>query len=103
MVWDLQKDQHKPREVTYPGQIVSMDQIVSQTPGLVTQMNDILTTKKYKYATVFVDHFYKYSYMHIHKTASSEETLEGKHAFEIMASSHVIIVKKYHAGNGIFR
>ena len=59
------KTPHKPRQVTNTSQIVSMDQLASPTPGLVAQMTGILTTKGYKYATVFVDHFYRYSYMKI--------------------------------------
>ena len=37
---------------TKPGQVVSVDQLVSPTPGLVAQMTGKLTTKRYKYATV---------------------------------------------------
>ena len=66
-------------------------------------MTGILTTKIYKYDKMFVDHFYRYSYMHLHQTDSAEETLEGKNSFEIMEASHDIIVKQYHYGNGIFR
>ena len=75
---------HKTCQVTKPGQIVLVDQLVSTTPGLVAQMTGIITTKIYKYATVFVYDFSRHSYMHLQKTASSEETLEGEHAFEIM-------------------
>ena len=57
-------------------------------------MNGILINKRYKYDTVFVDHFYRYSYMHLQKTASSEETIEGKYAFESIAASHGIIIKQ---------
>ena len=66
-------------------------------------MTDILTTKIYKYATVFLDNFSRYSYMYLQQTASSEETIEGKHAFESMIASHGIIIEQYHAYNGIFR
>ena len=41
--------------------------------------------------------------MHLQQTASSEDTLEVKHVFEKMATSHGIIIKQYHADNGIFR
>ena len=47
----------KPFQVTKPGKIVLVDQIVSPTKGLVEKMTGILTTKRYKYATVFVNHF----------------------------------------------
>jgi hypothetical protein len=38
-----------------PGDVVSVDQMVSPILGLVAQISGILTTKRYKYATVFVD------------------------------------------------
>ena len=97
------KAPHKRLQVTHPGQIVSMEQQVSPTPGLGAHMNGILATKIYKYATVFVDHFSIYSYMHLHQTASSEDAFERKHSFEIMTASYGIIVKQYYADNGIFR
>ena len=56
------KTPHKPRQATNPGQIVLVDQLVSSTTDLVAYMTDILTTKRYNYATVFVDHFSRYSY-----------------------------------------
>jgi hypothetical protein len=40
---------------TKPGEIVSVDQLVSPTPGLIAQMTGFLTTKRYRYATVYVD------------------------------------------------
>ena len=97
------KTPHNPLQVANPGQIVLVDHLVSLTPGLLVQMTGILTTKIYKYATVFVDHFSMYSYMHLQKTASAEDNLEGKHAFESMAASHLTIIKQYHTDNGIFR
>ena len=97
------KTPYKPRQVTKPGKIFSVYHLVSPTPGLVAYMNVILTTKINKYATVFLYNFSRYSYMHLQQTASAEDTLEGKHAFERMAASYGIIIKKYHADNGIFR
>ena len=91
MAWVLCK---YPTQVTYHEQIVSVDQLVSPTPGLLAHMTGILTTKRYKYHTVFVDHFSEYSYMHLHQTSSDEETLEIKHAFERMAASHGIITNQ---------
>jgi hypothetical protein len=35
-----------------PCQVVSVDQLVSPTPGLIAQMTGFFTTKRYKYATV---------------------------------------------------
>ena len=38
-----------------PGHFVSVDQLVSPTPGLIAQITGFLTTKRYKYATIYVD------------------------------------------------
>ena len=75
---------------------------MSPTPGFIAQMTGILTTKRYKYATVYVDQFSKFSYFHLQKTASVEETLESKHAFEKYTASHRVQILHYHADNGIF-
>ena len=90
------------QKATKPGKIVSVDQLVSPTPGLIAQVTGILTTKQYKYATVYVDQFSKFSYFHLQKTATVEETLESKHAFEKYAASHGVQILHYHADNGIF-
>ena len=80
-----------------------MDQMVSPTPGLIAQMTGKLTTKRYKYDTVFVDHLSRFSYVYLQKTATVEETLEAKKAFESYAASHNVQILNYHADNGIFR
>ena len=80
-----------------------MDQMVSPTPGLIAQMTGNLTTKRYKYATVFVDHFSRFSYVYLQKTATLEETLEAKKSFESYEASHNFQILNYHADNGVFR
>ena len=45
------------RVATEPGQIVSVDQLESPTPGFIAQLKDTLTKQRYKYATVFVDQY----------------------------------------------
>ena len=88
---------------TRPGQVVSVDQLVSPTPGLIAQMTGFLTTKRYKYATVYVDQFSRLGFIYLQKTASAEETIEGKKAFEAYARRHGVRVLNYHADNGIFK
>ena len=87
---------------TKPGQVVSVDQMVSPTPGLIAQLTGRLTTKRYKYATVYVDQFSDLGFVYLQKTASAEETLEGKLAFERFSNSHGVKIQHYHADNGIF-
>ena len=77
--------------------------MVSPTPGLIAQMTGKLTTKRYKYTTFFLDHFSRFSYAYLQKTATVEETLEDNKAFESCAASHNFQILNYHADNGIFR
>ncbi|KAI2497426.1 hypothetical protein MHU86_17084 [Fragilaria crotonensis] len=88
---------------TKPGQVVSVDQLVSPTPGLIAQMTGFLTTKRYRYATVYVDQFSRLGFIYLQKTASAEETVEGKRAFEAYSHRHGVKVENYHADNGIFK
>jgi hypothetical protein len=88
---------------TKPGQIVAVDQLVSPTPGLIAQMSGFLTTKRYKYATIYVDLYSRYGYVYLQRTASANETVEGKKAFEAHALRSGVRIENYQADNGIFR
>jgi hypothetical protein len=67
-------------------------------------MTGFLTTKRYKYATVYVDQFSRLGFVFLQKTATAEETVEGKRAFEAYARRHgVLRIENYHADNGIFK
>ena len=90
-------------QASLPGQLVSVDQLSSPTPGLVAQVKGKLTKSRYTCATIYVDQFSGFSYVHIQKSTSAAETLEGKKAFEITCKQHGIKVSNYHADNGIFR
>lgn len=91
------------QRATKPGEVVSVDQLVSPTPGLVAQISGFLTRKRYKYATVFVDQCTGYGYAHLQKSDSAEETLEAKTAWEKLLQTQGITVRNYHADNGIFK
>ena len=82
--------------------VVSVDQMVSPAPGHIAQMTGILTNKRYRYATVYVDQFSKLSFVYLQKTASAEETLDSKIAFEKYSQTKGISIAAYHADNGIF-
>ena len=94
------KVEEMPRE---PGDLVSIDQLKSPTPGFIAQMCGILTVKRYMVATVFVDQASRFSYVHYQRSATAEETIEATRAFEKMASNNGVLVKNYHADNGIFK
>ena len=100
---DKKKKSYQNLHATIPGQRISVDQLVSPTPGLIAQISGILTTKRYNYATVYVDQATSLGYVHLQKTASVEETLQSKKAFETFAMQRGIRVQACHADNGIFR
>ena len=81
---------------------MSVDQLVSNTAGLVAQMAGRPTHSRYKVVTVFVDHATGFSYVHFQKSSSAEETIQGKELFERKAASMGHNIKHYHADNGIF-
>ena len=90
------------RKITHAGQCVSVDMLKSPTPGLVAQMAGWITNKRYNYATVFVDHHSGLGYLHLQKTQSVRETLQGKALFEQRCAAAGIKVEHYHADNGVF-
>jgi hypothetical protein len=100
---------HKPankpklaKPITKPGQVVSVDQIESSTPGFFAQGKGALTKRRYVAATVFVDVFSSLTYIHLMESLSSVETVEAKEAFERYAKHHGVEIMAYHAGNGRF-
>ncbi|KAL7483760.1 hypothetical protein ACHAW6_009398 [Cyclotella cf. meneghiniana] len=52
-------------KATRPGQVVSVDQMISTQPGFVAQLKGKLTTQLYKAATIFVDHLLDLCYIHM--------------------------------------
>ena len=66
-------------------------------------MTGKLTTRRYKYATVFVDQATRLGYTYFQTSADAEETIKAKKAFEEYALQRGIQVRAYHADNGIFR
>ena len=91
------------RKTLKPGEVISVDQMVSPVPGLIAQMVGFLTRQRYKYATVFVDQASRMGFVYLHKTCSAEETIEAKRAFEQYAENRGVKGQAYHADNGIFK
>lgn len=97
------RNNYVPDKPVDPGEVVSVDQLVSPSPGLIAQMTGRLTTQRYKYATVYVDQATRWGFIHLQKTASANETIEGKRLFEQEALQRGIHIRGYHADNGVFR
>ena len=96
------KEKSSQVPITAPGQCVSVDQLISTTPGYVPQLRGIPTKQRYRVATVFVDHFSGLSYVVNQYSSNADETIVAKRKFEEYASRHGVIVRHYHADNGIF-
>jgi hypothetical protein len=71
------KGQHrsKIRTVTKPGECVSVDQLESPVARFIGQNKGYFFTKRYKVATVFVDHYSRLSFIHLQESTSGDETL----------------------------
>ena len=84
-----------------------MDQLVSSIPGFIAQeqtnIRYKLTRRRFKAATVFVDHYSRLSYVHVHTSTGGEEAVQAKEAFEAYAAQRGVYVKHYHGDNGIFK
>ena len=54
--WLSKQGRQRQRNITLkPGEVISVNQMVSPIPGLTAQMVGFLTKQSYKYTTVFVD------------------------------------------------
>ena len=84
------------------GDVISADQLKSPMPGLIAQMTGFVNTKKYQYATVYVDQVLRLSYVYPLEMASAEENMEGKDAWERYARERGVTIKSYHADIRIF-
>ena len=81
--WRVKGDSKQTTRVaTRPGQVVSVDQLESNSPGLIAQLKGKLTQQRYKYATVYVDQYSGYTFVYLQRRLTSEEKVHAKHAFE---------------------
>ena len=83
-----------------PGACVSTDQLVSPVPGIIPQIKGKLMKAFYCGATVFVDHFSDYTYVHLMRDNFGASLLEAKSAFEQLCGSFQVRVSGYHGDNG---
>ena len=96
------KSMHEIFVATKPGECVSVDHMISTQQGFFAQMKGKLTRKRYRAASIFVDHFSRLRYVHLMQDLSSDETIKAKLAFERFAAEHGVTIKHYHCDNGRF-
>jgi hypothetical protein len=58
--------------------------------------------QRYRVATVFVDHYSGLGYIYLQHSTGDDETIQAKKTFKAYARSHDVIIRHYHANNGIF-
>jgi hypothetical protein len=87
---------------TKPGEIVSVNQMESTEEGFFAQLKGSLTKKRYRYCTVFVDHFSQLRFVRLQIEDSAIETMLAKQAFEKFAAKHGVHIVHYHCDNGQF-
>jgi hypothetical protein len=92
----------RTKPATFLGQVVSVDQLVSPAEGFVPTHCGTPTTQRYIGATVFVDHFSNFTFVHLMTKLDADSTVKAKLAFERVSASHGVVVKHYHADNGLF-
>jgi len=76
--------------------------MTSTEVGFIAQMKGKLTKRRYRCATIFVDHFSRLHFVHLQIDNSSAETLGAKRAFETFAAEHGMKILHYHCDNGCF-
>ena len=55
------------------GDCVSVNVLVSGTPGLIEQMSEFIKRQRYQYACMFVDHNYDFTYIHLLNYQTGDE------------------------------
>ena len=76
-----------------PGTVVSIDQLVSPTPGFVPIHRGKSTNKRYIGSTIFVDHFSDLTYCHLMTETNAARTVLAELAFEKFTDSHGVKIR----------
>ena len=100
--WRTHKIDPKIKPTTIPWAVVSIDQLESPVPGFVPIAKGQPTVRRYRGASVFVNHASDFTYVHIHQHLTTDETIDAKHAFERLAEQHGVGILHYHCDNGRF-
>ena len=85
-----------------PGDCVSVDTFCSTVGGLIPQVTGFLTNEKFQAGTVFVDHASDFVFTHFQVDQTTDSAIEAKEAFERRMAQMGVVVRNYHADNGIF-
>ena len=73
---------------------ISIDQIGYTQGGLIPVLKEKKSSRKYHVATIFVDYFYKLTYVHFSESTTTNEASETKHTFEQYAATFGVRIQK---------
>ncbi len=96
------KASHKVFLATKPEQCIFVDQMTSTEVKFYVQIKGKLTKKRYRCATISVDHYSRLRFVHLQINDSSVKTVASKHAFESFAAENGVKNQHYHCDNGCF-
>lgn len=82
--------------------VMSINQLISPTPGFLPNHRGLPTTKSYVGATIFVDHFSDFTYIHLMTEMIAASTVASNEAFESISASHNVNIRHYNCDNGLF-
>ena len=71
-----------------------MDQLVSAQPRLIPQSSVKVTRSRIWAATVFVEHFTNFLYVHLMRYSTLESTLESKDTYENLCDTNGVQFKR---------
>ena len=96
-------NRRKTRQVTDPGDCVSIYQLKFSTTGFIAHMKNVSNKQRYGTATFSSDHYIDLRYMHIQKILTYNETVQSKKSFESYIQKVSLNISHYHAQNGRFQ
>ena len=89
-------------DIKDPGDMVCIDHLISIQPGLMPRISGRHTTDRITATVMFKDVISGFTYGHLMTSCDLEQTLEAKYAFEKLAATYGVKIKRYHADNGHF-
>ena len=89
-------------DIKEPGDMVCIDHLISIQPGLMPRISGRQTTDRITATVMFKDVTSGFTYGHLMTSCNLEKTLEAKQAFEKLAATYGVKVKRYHADNEHF-